>query len=158
MKIVELGAGIHRLDNITEPTHLVSTAGWDCILQPKSDRGSAVVAEAPLKMTGGFQIRCGRMGIQAYEHLDAHFLWVHSNWKTGINCVKSVRLHRSLIEFNGTHSHYMHGIYSGQGTAWVSNCIVTRNSGIQHCSLAHFSPFLEIYLFNFGLDDDHRAV
>ena len=130
MQIIELGAGVHRLPKITQPTHLVSMASWDTVLEPFNSGGHAVVSEAPLRMSGPFQVRHGRTGVKCYEALEVSNLWVHSNTRHGISVTKGVRVHKSLIEYNGNQRQYKHGIYAGDGDAWVSNCIITHNSGI----------------------------
>jgi len=140
MQVIKLGEGVHRLPKITEPTHLLSTVGWNAILEPQLNSNHAIVSTAPLRITG-FQVRnAPKCGIQVYSEggpcpLEVENLWVHNNARHGINTADGpIRGNNLLVEYNGTNRQYHHGIYGGKGDIWITNSILYHNSSSQLCS------------------------
>ena len=133
--IIELGAGVHILPQITQTTTIrsIATNPWDAIIRPSDPSSSAVDARANVILQG-VTICNGLHGIKTQSTIPAtvevNNCWIVNNMTNGIQTAHPLTVTRSLIEYNGSSRQFDHGIYS-EGVTTVSNSIVWGNSGYQ---------------------------
>lgn len=143
---LELAPGIHRLPPITEPTRIVSTERWRAVLEPMDGSRTPLHAKATCRVEG-CQMRFGTtdkgdnrisgMGIGALGDHECRQLrlddcWIHNNLGSGVfthpEC--ALRMHRCLVERNGTHTQFDHGAYA-KGWFHISNCLFLHNASYE---------------------------
>ncbi len=136
MKVIELEAGQHDSFVIDEPTCLRSVAPhpWDAVIRPSDANLPCVNARAPVRIEGCTLMQ-GRFGLRSNPgvYVEIDHCWIHQARQSGFFTPGPLRIHRSLIEYNGLSGQYGHGVYAYSDLR-MTNSIVWANSawGVTH--------------------------
>jgi parallel beta-helix repeat protein len=119
------------------PTILKSEQKWQATLLGSADSG-IFARGCNWIVIDGFEV----MGARAYgiflegDHCVVRNCWVHNNVAVGIGMHKADAglIERNLIEFNGCHPQFHHGIYASGKNILIRSNIVRHNAGFgMHC-------------------------
>ncbi len=136
MKVIELEAGQHDHFRIDEPTCLRSVAPhpWDAVIRPSDANLPCVNARAHVRIEGCTLMQ-GRFGLRSHPgvNVEIDHCWIHQARQSGLYTQAPLRIHRSLIEYNGLSGQYGHGVYAHHDLR-MTNSIVWANSawGVSH--------------------------
>jgi hypothetical protein len=116
-----------------KPTVLKSQIPYKAVLHGSAEHNIYVRENCDWVVIDGFESSGARMdGIKANGNYGViRNCWIHNNSGQGIGAhnVTGTVIERNLIEFNGFHIHYVHGIYGSGRNITVRQNIIRCNAG-----------------------------
>ncbi len=114
------------------PTVLKSEEKYKAILHGSTGHNLYVLEGADWVIIDGFEVRCAAIdGLKTNANYTVfRNCWVHHNCEVGVGAfgVQNVVIERNLIEFNGSHIKYTHGIYAHSQSITIRENIVRYNA------------------------------
>lgn len=134
--------GVYQIGQITlrpeqrgtpqNPTVLKSLRKYKAVLHGSTGHGFFVQEGADWVIIDGFEVRCsGIDGVKSNaDHTVIRNCWVHHNMGQGIaaHSVRGTVIERNLVEFNGSHIQYNHGLYVSGENLVIRQNIVRLNA------------------------------
>ena len=126
--------GKYHAGTATTPTVLKSKTKWRAqITGMNADNLIRITSDSPYVFINGFEIwGAGYSGILSKsDHTTIMNCWIHNNGTMGIRIdkKKNIVIENNLIEYNGMHPHFHHGIYVDGQDHVIRGNIVRHNSG-----------------------------
>jgi pectate disaccharide-lyase len=114
------------------PTVIKSDEKWKAVIVGSMTKGISVGDHCQWTVVDGFEILGAREeGIKSdADHTIIRNCWIHNNTSMGIGAhhAKDLTIEDNLIEFNGCHIQFDHGIYAGGDGLVIHGNIVRHNA------------------------------
>ncbi|HLP76332.1 MAG TPA: right-handed parallel beta-helix repeat-containing protein [Candidatus Paceibacterota bacterium] len=124
------------------PTTIRSQRKWEAVIQGSPSHGIYIADGVTNVLIDGLQVAASAIdGVKVGSHATVRNCWIHNSARQGITAhrTQGVLLERNLIEHNGSHPIFDHGIYLS-GTNNVVRCNVIRWNKCYGCQIYGDAP------------------